>query len=324
MLRVLELFCGIGGLAAALDGRGQVAAAVDVNTNALEVYARNFPHPVRAGTIESLPASEFRRWNADLWWLSPPCQPFTRRGLGRDAEDPRARPFLALLDRVAELAPRYLALENVPGFRGSKVHARLLETLERAGYGAVHERLLCPSELGVPNRRRRYYLVASRERLLPSSRAPSAGPGPLREFLDSDPDPELAVDDEVLRRYEGALHLVDPRDPSALTSCFTSAYGRSFVRSGSYLATESGARRFSPREILRLLGFPPSFVLAPEMPALKAWRLVGNSLSLGPVRTVLSAIPELGETTWSPGVRRLVGDDVRIRFGRYDRGKDRS
>lgn len=301
MLKVVELFCGIGGLAAALDGRGRVAAAVDVNTKALDVYARNFPHPVRARTIESLRASDFLRWDADLWWLSPPCQPFTRRGLGRDAEDPRARPFLAVLARVAEVPPRYLALENVPGFRGSKVHGLLLETLERAGYAEVHERLICPSELGIPNRRTRYYLVASRESL--SSRvaeAPSTGLRPLRDYLEPDPDPDLTVGAELVRRYEGALHLVDPRDPAAVTSCFTSAYGRSHVRSGSYLVTEAGVRRFSPREVLRLLGFPPSFVLAPDMPHRKAWRLVGNSLSLAPVRAVLSAIPELGGRQPSP------------------------
>lgn len=296
MLKVLELFCGIGGLAAALDGRGRIVAAVDVNRAALAVYGENFRHPIRPATIESLPASELRRWDADLWWLSPPCQPFTRRGLGRDAEDPRARPFLALLERLAELRPRYVAIENVPGFQGSKVHALLRRTLNLAGYGAVDERLLCPSELGVPNRRQRYYLVASRERLRsPSRPAAAAGPRPLEDFLDPDPDPGLAVGAEVLGRYAGALHLADPRDPGAVASCFTSAYGRSFVKSGSYLLTEDGVRRFSPREILRLLGFSPSFVLAPEMPREKAWRLVGNSLALAPVRTMLSAIPELAE-----------------------------
>jgi site-specific DNA-cytosine methylase len=293
MLRILELFCGIGGLAAALDGRAQVVAAVDVNTSALAVYAGNFPHPVRAGKVESLPAPELRRWDADLWWLSPPCQPFTRRGLRRDDEDPRARPFLALLERLAEVRPRYVALENVPGFRGSNVHARLRETLDRAGYAAVHERLLCPSELGVPNRRERYYLVASRERLEPPAAPGPAARRPLREYLDAEADPRLCVGAELLRSYEGALDLVDAQDPSALTSCFTSAYGRSHVRSGSYLVTEDGVRRFSPREILRLLGFPASFVLPPEMPLGKAWRLAGNSLSLAPVRAALSAIPEL-------------------------------
>ena len=65
------------------------------------------------------------------------------------------------------------------------------------------------------------------------------------------------------------------------------------MRSGSYLATGGGVRRFSPAEILRLLAFPASFELPPELGLQKAWRLIGNSLSVAAVRTVLAAIPEL-------------------------------
>ncbi len=292
-MRVLELFCGIGGAAAALAGRGRIVAAVDVNRGALGVYAHNFPHPTLTRTIESLPASQYRDWDADLWWLSPPCQPFTERGLRRDAEDPRARPFLAVIERLEEVRPPYVALENVPGFVDSMVHARLLAALERAGYEAVHEGLLCPSQLGIPNRRRRYYLVASRGRLRPIPALSPAG-RPLGDFLDPEPHPELNVEPELVERYEGALHVVDADDPAAETTCFTSAYGRSPVRSGSYLRAGGGVRRFSPAEILRLLGFPDGFALPPEVALAKAWPLVGNSLSLEPVRTMLATVAEIG------------------------------
>ena len=291
--RVLELFCGIGGCAAAVDGRARVVAAVDVNPNALAAYARNFPHPVSARSLESLPAAAFRAWDADLWWLSPPCQPFTERGRRRDADDPRARPFLTVIARIAEVRPRYVALENVPGFAGSQVHARLLRTLERAGYGSVRERLLCPSELGVPNRRQRYYLVASRDALRPLPPPPSPPPRPLETYLDAEEPPGLRVAPELLERYAGALHVVDAGDPRTVTACFTSAYGRSFVRSGSYLRVDGHVRRFSPSEVLRLLGFPAAYGLPPELPPRKAWALAGNSLSLAPLRATLAAIPEL-------------------------------
>ena len=56
-LRVLELFCGIGGCAAALGDRAQIVAAVDINQVALSVYRQNFSSPpVHVRTIESLPA----------------------------------------------------------------------------------------------------------------------------------------------------------------------------------------------------------------------------------------------------------------------------
>lgn len=299
MIRVLELYCGIGGCAAAFGQAARTVAAVDQNRLALEVYRRNFAHPTVAALFESIPEERLRRWDADLWWLSPPCQPYTRRGLRRGLDDPRAASFPVLLERLAAIRPRYLALENVPGFARSEARDRLLATLEAAGYGAVRETVLCPTGFGVPSRRRRYYLVAGRDGLLPLAE-PMAEPRPLREYLDPEPDPELFVAPEVAARYDGALDVVDGDDPDAVTSCFTAAYGRSWVRSGSYLRCGDGVRRFSPREILRLLGFPDGFALPSGLRRENAWRLVGNSLPLAPVCAVLATIPGLGRGDFLP------------------------
>lgn len=297
-LRVLELFCGIGGAAVALEGKARVVRAIDINRLALAAYAANHLHPVAARTLESLSAAELGRAGADLWWMSPPCQPFTRRGLGRDDEDPRSQGLLALARHIPVVRPPFIALENVPGFAGSRSHAKLSEALAAGGYEAS-ERLLCPSELGMPNRRLRFYLVASREGLAEPQPLPRV-PITLRSCLEWPPEEgapaELALDPALAQRYRHAIDVVDAADPAALTACFTSAYGRSPVRSGSYLATSglatsAGLRRFSPREILSLLGFPPAYRLPADLPLANAWRLAGNSLSVPAVREVLRALP---------------------------------
>ncbi len=289
-LRVLELYCGIGGCATALGEVAEQVTAVDVNRLALSVYSRNFAHLAVPALVESLPIDRLKRWNADLWWMSPPCQPFTQRGRQRDIEDPRARTFLALLERIAAVRPTTIACENVPPFRHSKVRERLLDTLDRSGYETVRETVLCPTDFGIPNRRRRYYLIASRDSLRPPQ-PPIRKPTRLSQYLDSAPSPDLTVDPALVARFRGALHVVRADDPEAVTQCFTSAYGRSPVRSGSYCAEGSGIRHFSPREILRLLGFPPTFHLPETLSLRKSWRLVANSLSIVPVRHVLGALP---------------------------------
>lgn len=308
-VRVLELYCGIGGCAAALAGLPaevpfEVVAAIDVDRRALEVHRRSFGHPTLARTLEGLSADELAGFEADLWWLSPPCQPFTRRGLRRDDADPRSRSLLALIGRIDELgerAPVHLALENVPGFEGSRTHARLVEVLARWGYAWV-EGTLCPTELGVPNRRRRYYLAASRDGAPGDFRPPEpvTWSGTLRGFLgdgiDREPDggwhPALPVDPDLAARYRHALDVVGPDEPGRPTACFTAAYGRSPVRSGSYLALPGRAlRRFSVREVLTLLGFPAAHALPDDLPPETAWPLAGNSLSVPAVRRVLEALP---------------------------------
>lgn len=301
-MRVLELYSGIGGLANALASvapSATVVAALDINHLARQVYSANFDHPVVGAAVESVPIERLRAWQADLWWMSPPCQPFTRRGKQRDAEDRRASTFLRAIERLVEVRPAFVALENVPAFRGSEVHRRLLQGLDSAGYRHVEERLLCPSSLGWPNRRLRYYLVAGRQALgsprsQPANRTPGAG-RPLSSFVASTYDKALIVDSDLLERYADALHIVDAEDPEAETRTFTSAYGRSPVRSGSYLRQGSTIRRFAPHEILRLLGFPQTFCLPSSLPRHKAWQLVGNSLSQPAVRAVLESIPGLSK-----------------------------
>ena len=303
-LRVLELFCGIGGCAAALPAQAQVVAAVDIDRRALAVYGHNFPHPRWCRAIESLRVAEVAALGADLWWLSPPCQPHTRRGHGRDLDDPRSAGLRHAVDLLSALHPRWLALENVPGFESSRSHELLLGTLERLGY-EVEEMQLCPTELGIPNRRRRYYLLASlgdppsvsAPRPAPRRVArpdPRALPRPkLADFLDPQPDPDLRVEPALLARYARAVDCVDAAAPGALAATFTSAYGRSPVYSGSYLKHGPSWRRATPTEVLRLLGFPAWYRLPADLPRRTGWALAGNSLSVTAVRHVLAAIPEL-------------------------------
>ena len=297
-LRLVELYCGIGGAAAALCGGAAGFAvrgvgAFDISEPAIAVYRHNFPgHPAAARLVDGIPSSRLAALEADLFWLSPPCQPYTRRGHQRHLEDSRSATFLAALGHLAVCRPPYVALENVAGFETSPARDRLLATLDAAGYGAVQERLLCPSELGWPNRRPRYYLLAARGRLEPpqSPRRPAR----LAELLDPGAGAAsgLELAPELAARYAAALDRVDPQDEAALASCFTAAYGRSPVRSGSYLELGGGRlRRFSPEEVLRLLGFPAGFGFPPGIPRQLAWRLAGNSLSLPAVQAVLASIP---------------------------------
>ena len=106
-LAALELFCGIGGFAAAVSGTNvRIVGALDQSPTALAVYRLNFPeHDVRQVDLENISAAELVGFDADLWWLSPPCQPYSVRGRGRDLDDPRSRSLLAILKAVSQFQP---------------------------------------------------------------------------------------------------------------------------------------------------------------------------------------------------------------------------
>ena len=287
-MRVVEFFCGIGGCAAACPDTWQVVAAIDVNRQAIEVYRHNFSHGTIVSGVEHLTTDLVRSFRGDLWWFSPPCQPFTVRGNRQDLSDPRAAVFTAMLRQVQACLPEYVALGNVGGFQGSQAQSLWVGSLRSWGY-SVHERLLCPTELSVPARRPRWYVMASRRRIVAPELGDAPPHRPLIDFLDSgDFQREWEVPMEIQQRYAKALDVVDPLQPKAMMRCFTSAYGKSPVRSGSYVATPFGVRYVMPEEILRLMGFPMRYQLPNGLTRRQAWALVGNSLSVTAVRQVLT------------------------------------
>ena len=210
---------------------------------------------------------------ADFWWLSPPCQPFTVRGQRKDIDDPRCKALLRLLPAITDLRPPALALENVPGFETSRMRDRLLEVLDDAGYH-VSEQLLCPTALGIPMRRHRYYLVAS---LFPLVDQPTLRPHRrnLLTCLDTGEDPSLDLPSQLVERFAGKLPLSDPA-LKPWVGCFTGAYGRSPVFAGSYWMGPRGPRYFSEHEIARLMGFGSAIRWPKDLERSRRWSLLGN------------------------------------------------
>lgn len=284
---ILELYCGIGGAAVAFRDIAQVALAVDIDRTALAVYQKNFPaHTTRVAELESFLIPRLRQ---DLWWLSPPCLPYSRRGWQQDFQDTRSRSLMSIMNQIPEQNPRAIVIENVPPFAESESGQHIQRCLSDAGYDVSIE-LRCPTELGWPMRRQRCYLLASRDGL--RSLAPIViEQQSLRSFLDADPDETLAVPLSLLKRYCDAVDIVNEADDHAVAACFGSSYGKSPVRSGSYLRQADGlVRYFSPHEILRLMGFPCEFSFIDNLSRRRAWALVGNSVSVPVVRWVISRI----------------------------------
>lgn len=289
-MRVLELFAGIGGCAVVAHDRPgwTIVAAIDQDEAAARSYAHLHGDAPLRRNLHHVKPEWFRRFEADLWWMSPPCQPYTIRGKRRDLDDPRSHAFQRVVAAIDVLRPAAVAMENVPWFEGSRSEALLLEVLQRHRYAVVRQ-VLCPTELGVPAQRRRYYLVASQAALSSESPAPAASAVSVADWLDPF-DAEYAVPESLARRYDGALHVVDADDPAAVTVCFTGAYGRSPVYAGSYVRQGGRLRWLKPVEIARSLGFPSSFSLPNGITREKAYKLVGNSLSIHAVRHVLAGL----------------------------------
>lgn len=291
MWRAVEFFSGIGAFTAGVAGLPvRVVAAYDQSAAANRTYLANHGLAPCARNLDGIRPEEVP--DADLWWMSPPCTPFSRRGGRKDDEDPRAASFLNLIQVLRVKRPRAVIVENVQGFVASRVHVRLLVALNEAGY-AVRELDLNPFTMGVPMLRPRRFVVARHGRLpgyAPES-APRRFDPPLSAYLDPDPAPALRVPDDVVARYGRAFNVVEPANPGAYVICVTSGYRRSMKASGSYLRlADGGVRMLSPDELVRLMGFPRGVVWPGDVPVSTRYRLAGNTVDVRAVRWLVGPL----------------------------------
>lgn len=171
--KAFDLFCGAGGLTQGLRRAGfRVAGALDFDPLAVATYQENHPQTiVWEGDIRKVAAKHvlktLRLKPGSLHLLAgcPPCQAFSAlRTLNgrRRVRDRQAKDLLFEFLRFARvLRPKAILLENVPGLGQDPRLKRFKQTLVKLGY-AVEYRVINAAHFGVPQRRRRLILVASR------------------------------------------------------------------------------------------------------------------------------------------------------------------
>lgn len=172
MRLAVDLFCGAGGLTRGLRNAGfKVIGAVELDRLACESYRANFPGvhlweaDIRRVAATRLQAAlGLRRRQLDLLAACPPCEGFsTLRTMNgaRKSGDPRNDLILELPRFVRRLRPKAILIENVPALVDDRRLRRFIREIESLGYQTRCE-VVNAADYGVPQRRRRMLLVASR------------------------------------------------------------------------------------------------------------------------------------------------------------------
>jgi DNA (cytosine-5)-methyltransferase 1 len=168
----VDLFSGCGGLTTGLKSAGfAVVGAVDNDPISVATYRANHPEVhiwQRDITRLSAPAARrelgLRKGRLDLLAGCPPCQAFSslrtlNGGLVVRHKDQDL--LFQFLRFVKALKPKVIMVENVPGLAADKRSVRFCAKLARLGYDSEFT-VLDAAQYGVPQRRRRMILLASR------------------------------------------------------------------------------------------------------------------------------------------------------------------
>lgn len=176
---VVDLFAGIGGFSLgflraserATKFRFDLRLLVDVDQTAAFTFKKNFPKipfwPAdlnRIGGADILKLLKLKAGELDFLIGGPPCQGFSPSGK-RWLEDNRNKLIARFIEIAHELKPKCAIMENVP--TALSAYRKLFnEQIQEAFKGyTVKSSVLNASQFGVPQIRKRAFIVAVREDL---------------------------------------------------------------------------------------------------------------------------------------------------------------
>ena len=166
-IRAIDLFCGAGGSSWGAQAAGaEIVAAFDCWSLAGENHASNFPTAkFYPGRLETLNVKQISRdlGHIDLILASPEC---TNHSLAK-GNKPRCNisknTAFQVIRFAAALKPRWIVIENVTTMRAWSRYQTFKRALEHLGY-KVREQVLNSVHFGVPQTRRRLFLLCDKER----------------------------------------------------------------------------------------------------------------------------------------------------------------
>jgi DNA (cytosine-5)-methyltransferase 1 len=126
------------------------------------ILKHRFPNTPNYGSLTEYQSWPLEPGAIDLLVGGTPCQSFSVAGLRKGLTDPRGNLALTFLGLADKLKPRWIVWENVPGVlssNGGRDFGSFVGALGQLGYGWAM-RILDAQHFGVPQRRRRVFVVA--------------------------------------------------------------------------------------------------------------------------------------------------------------------
>ncbi len=207
-LKVIDLFCGVGGLSYgfAHDRNFEIVAANEILPNMAKAYSLN--HPTVKVYVEDIKDFNAKKIEKDLNIRAneidiiiggPPCQAYSTVGK-RVIDDPRGKLFQEYYRVLKEFNPKLFLFENVKGLlsiRKGELLKTIIHLFESLGY-EVQWKLMNAADYGVPQIRERVIIIGSKLKTSfqfpdPTHYNPEGNPSLFKENL----KPYLTLEDAI-------------------------------------------------------------------------------------------------------------------------------
>ncbi len=305
-IKIVSLFAGCGGtdvgMIGGFDFLGKsyakndvkIVYANDFEKSACEIYDRNFDydHKIECQDIKKIASLPTH----DLLTAGFPCQSFSilaqnppRLGY----KDERGKLFFEVVRFLKEKQPKYFICENVKGIisadRG-KTFPLIIRELEKSGYNVQHQ-VLNSADYGVPQKRQRVFIVGVRKDITipyhyPKPTNTESNYVKLKSIIERTVEDkyffsEKAVSGMKASNKKSNSIMNKGRNQNLEEPCNTvTAHLAKVSLNGTDPVLKIGDRyrRFTPREVARIQGFPENYNLNGFRDA-SVYKALGNAIS---------------------------------------------
>ncbi|MCR4898292.1 MAG: DNA (cytosine-5-)-methyltransferase [Acholeplasmatales bacterium] len=291
-LKFIDLFAGIGGIRLGFEHIGaKCVFSSEWDDDARKTYIANFDD-IPAGDITKINPMDIP--DHDILLAGFPCQPFSIIGSQEGFEhETQGTLFFNIESILKEKKPYAFMLENVRNLTahdGGNTFKIIISHLEQLGY-YVHYKVLNALRFGVPQKRERIIIVGFLDDLefeFPSGTDDIVTIDKILEPEDQI-DKKLFVKEYIRDRRNAAMkekpnyvYISHENVAGSITPHPYSCALRAGASSNYLLINNE--RRPSPRELLRIQGFPDNFKIVVNYRAIK--KQTGNSVAVPMIKAV--------------------------------------
>lgn len=297
----VDLFAGAGGFSQGARMAGvKVAWAANHWPEAVRWHSAN--HPATAHACQDLQQADFREApRHDVLLASPACQGHSpARGVDRPHHDAQRATAWAVVTCAEVHRPPVAIIENVPEFANWTLFRAWCAAMHALGY-ALAPRVIDAADHGVPQHRRRLFIVATRSRFPLELRLPQREHVPVSRVIDFEagawaPVRKPGRSPRTLARIEAGRRQFGARFVAPYYGSGSGQTGRSLARPLGTVTTRArwavvdGERMRMVRAVegRQVMGFPEDYQL-PSSEAL-AWHLLGNAVVPTVAADILQAV----------------------------------
>lgn len=288
-VEVLDLFCGMGGLAYGFAKTGFTVVGVDISREAGLTFSFN-----RIGDFILADLTKYKIGGKyDIILGGPPCEPWSCLNLRRRRSDhPKYGCIIKFFEEVRRHMPKIFILENVPPIRNDSMFIRNLENMRK--YYNISQEIVRYSDYGAAFARHRYIAVGviqstgiEASSLMDSMDRKKAST--VKEVISDlrDKEQDTNIDHiwpniKTIHKYRDyyktgkyGWYILSWDMPSPSFGNVTKTY----ILHPDSFNNGKDARAISVREALRIVGFPDDYMFPPKIGLRMKYGMIAASVS---------------------------------------------